>query len=159
MGKKNKNKGGNDDDDFKEGDFTTGFVSHKANIAKELAEATRANESGSDDGAANKKQNKKRKGGNKQLDDEFDAPVKTTVAGHDSDREIDLQKEIAENFEGVSKKNTRKKKNNMGNVYGGQDALAGAFDEGADSDEVHAKKGGKNNNKKERQQGKKKKKQ
>ena len=26
MGKKNKNKGGNDDDDFKEGDFTTGFV-------------------------------------------------------------------------------------------------------------------------------------
>jgi len=46
----------------------------------------------------------------------------------------------------------------MGNVYGGQD-LAGAFDEGADSDEVHAKKGGKNNNKKERQQGKKKKKQ
>ena len=94
-----------------------------------------------------------------EIDDEFDAPVKTTVAGHYSDREIDLQKEIAENFEGVSKKNTRKKKNNMGNVYGGQDALAGAFDEGADSDEVHAKKGGKNNNKKERQQGKKKKKQ
>jgi len=33
----------------------------------------------------------------------------------------------------------------MGNVYGNQDALAGAFDEGADSDEVHAKKGGKTN--------------
>ena len=153
MGKKNKNKGGNDDDDFKEGDFTTGFVSHKANIAKELAEATRANESGSDDGAANKKSKKnKRKGGNTQQDDEFvEATVKTKVAGHDSDHEIDLQKEIAENFEGVSKKNTRKKKNNMGMVYGNHDALAGAFDEGADSDEVHAKKGGKNNNKKQRQ--------
>jgi|TARA_B110000285_G_C14934317_1_gene518821 hypothetical protein len=34
MGRKNKNK--NDDDggdEFKEGDFTKGFVSHKANIA------------------------------------------------------------------------------------------------------------------------------
>lgn len=62
-----------------------------------------------------------------------------------------MEKEIAENFEGVSKKNTRKKKNNnMGGMFGNQDALAGAFDEGADSDEVHAKKGGKNNNKKER---------
>jgi hypothetical protein len=76
----------------------------------------------------------------------------------DSDREIDLEKEIADNFEGVSKKNTRKKKNNMGNVYGNQD-FGGAFDEGADSDEIHAKKGGKNNNqKKEKHQGKKKKK-
>ena len=35
------------------------------------------------------------------------------------------------------------------------DDLVGAFDEGADSDEVHAKKGGKNNNKHKDKQGKK----
>jgi hypothetical protein len=65
MGKKNKNKGGNDDDDFKEADFSTKFVSHKANVAKEAAEAERANNSGSDDGAANKKKNHKKRGANK----------------------------------------------------------------------------------------------
>ena len=62
MGKKNKNRGGNDDDDFKEGDFSTKFVSHKANVAKEMAEASRTQNQDSDDGAANKK-NRKRKGG------------------------------------------------------------------------------------------------
>lgn len=77
MGKKNKNKGGNDDDEFKEGAFNTEFVSHKAKIAKEMAEAQRGNKSDSDDGAANKKQNRKRKGGQKDFDDEFTAPVKT----------------------------------------------------------------------------------
>lgn len=47
-------------------------------------------------------------------------------------------------------------------MYGGDggvmDDLAGAFDEGADSDEIHAKKGKKGNKeKKEKHQGKKKK--
>jgi len=60
----------------------------------------------------------------------------------------------------VAKKNTRKKKAKDANIYaggaGGELDVAGAFDEGADSDEVHARKGGKNNNKKEKHQGKKK---
>ena len=143
MGKKNKNRQDNDDEGFKEGDFSTKFVSHKAAIAQEAAEADRAAKNNdSDDGAANKKQ-RKRKGGHKELDSEFVQPTKTKVVAGDSDVEIDLQKEIEENFEGVSKKNTRKKKNNNANIYGGQDQLAGAFDEEADEDEIHAKKGGK----------------
>jgi hypothetical protein len=44
--------------------------------------------------------------------EDLDQPVaKTKVVTGDSDHEIDIQKEIEENFEGVSKKNTRKKKN------------------------------------------------
>lgn len=93
MGKKNKNKGGNDDEDFKEADFSTKFVSHKANVAKEMAEAERAAGGGSDDEGANKKQNRKKRGGNKEInDDDFKAaPTKIKVAtGGDSDQEIDL---------------------------------------------------------------------
>ena len=59
---------------------------------------------------------------------------------------------LEENFEGVGKKNTRKKKTKGDNIYGGakdQDLIAAAFDEGADSDEVHEKKG--KHNKKDRQ--------
>ena len=89
MGKKGKNKGGNDDEDFKEADFSTKFVSHKANVAKEAAEAERAAGSGSDDGGANKKKNNKKKGGKKEMDDEEffkAAPTKIKVAtGGDSD--------------------------------------------------------------------------
>lgn len=57
---------------------------------------------------------------------------------------------MEENFEGAgAKRNTRKKKDKQANIYGdgADDALAGAFDEGADSDEIHAKKGGKNKQK------------
>lgn len=70
MGKKG-NKKGNDDDDFmeKEASFATKFVSHKAAVAKEAADANRNTaQDDSDDGAANKKQ-RKRKGGPQELDD------------------------------------------------------------------------------------------
>lgn len=67
---------------------------------------------------------------------------------------------MEENFEGAgAKRNTRKKKNKQADIYGADEALAGAFDEGADSDEIHAKKGGKSKNKKEHQGKKKKNKQ
>ena len=55
MGRKNKNK--SDDhagDEFKEGDFTKGFVSHNANIAKEAAAAERDLGDSDDDGAGQK---------------------------------------------------------------------------------------------------------
>ena len=61
-----------------------------------------------------------------------------------------MQGEIEANFEGVGKKNTRKKKLKESNMQAIDD-LAGAFDEGADSDEVHAKKGGKSNKNKDKQ--------
>ena len=157
MGKKgNKNQGDNFDDDFKEGDFYKKFVSHKEKVAKEAANDDKAvnkdnNDrdaayNDSDEGAANKKSRKK-KGGQQEID-EFDVPTKpakTKVVVGDSDREIDLEKEIGENFEGMNKKNTRKKKNNNANIYGDIDVFAGAVDEQADESEVHAKKGGKTN--------------
>ena len=43
MGKKgNKNQAVNFDDDFKEGDFSKKFVSHKEKVAKEAANADKA---------------------------------------------------------------------------------------------------------------------
>jgi hypothetical protein len=150
MGKKNKNRADNDDDEFKEGDFSTKFVSNKAAVAKEMAEAQRPTHHDDSDEGANKKQ-RKRKGAANELDDEFEPkPTKEqkakktkVVAAGDSDHEIDLQKEIEENFEGVSKKNTRKKKKDNTNIYAGQDDLAGAFADDADEDEMYSKKGGK----------------
>ena len=61
-----------------------------------------------------------------------------------------------DHFEGVGKKNTRKKKN-KGQQNQAADLMAAAFDEGADSDEVHARKGGKKEKRDKREhQGKKK---
>ena len=80
------------------------------------------------------------------MDDEaFESATGPTKIADDMDEfSGDIQKELDENFEGMGKKNTRKKKNKQANLYG-DDTLGGAFDEGADSDEIHAKKGGKNN--------------
>lgn len=69
--------------------------------------------------------------------------------------EQDIQNQLEDHFEGVGKKNTRKKKNKGQN--NAADLMAAAFDEGADSDEVHAKKGGKKDKKdKKEHQGKRK---
>lgn len=58
----------------------------------------------------------------------------------------------------MSKKNTRKKKNNNANIYNDMDVFAGAVDEDAEEDEVHAKKGGKTNKGGGKHEGKKEKK-
>jgi len=69
MGKKGNKNTDNFDDDFKEGDFSKKFVSHKEKVAKEAANADRATNKAnadrdapndSDDGAANKKSRKKK---------------------------------------------------------------------------------------------------
>ena len=58
----------------------------------------------------------------------------------DAEREEAI-KDAGDHFEGVAKKNTRKKKTKQQNIYSeGMDDMAGVFDEGADSDEVHMKK-------------------
>ena len=44
------------------------------------------------------------------------------------------------NFEGIGKKNTRKKKDKNTNVFGGGTDLAGAFEDGSDSDDNLYKK-------------------
>lgn len=64
-------------------------------------------------------------------------------------QEIDREG-LEDTFDGIGKKNTRKKKNKEQNLYG-QDELGGVFDQGADSDEVYARKGGKKDVKKEKQ--------
>lgn len=61
------------------------------------------------------------------------------------DEDRNLAQEMEDNFGGMGKKNTRKKKNTQQNMQ--DDLIADAFDEGADSDEIHAKKGGKNKKK------------
>jgi hypothetical protein len=55
----------------------------------------------------------------------------------------------------MGKKNTRKKKTKEANLYGADDNLDGAFDQGADSDEIHEKKGKGSKKDKDRQQMKK----
>ena len=99
-----------------------------AKVIKHTVEA-----SDSDEEFHKKPKNKKEKA-KQDHDDEFD---KATG---------DLNDQLEANFEGVAKKNTRKKKEKNTNIYeaGGQADLLAAFDDGAESDEVHAKKGGKN---------------
>jgi hypothetical protein len=99
-----------------------------AKVIKHTVEA-----SDSDEEFHKKPKNKKEKA-KQDHDDEFD---KATG---------DINDQLEANFEGVAKKNTRKKKEKNTNIYeaGGQADLLAAFYDGAESDEVLAKKGGKN---------------
>jgi hypothetical protein len=158
MGKKGK-RGMQGDDDLPGQTQERTFQSHKEVLAREAREADkgrskhanqRAAGSDSDDEQMGGQKQKRHRQGVAQEDADFGEESKTIPEGDD------VQGDLEAHFEGVAKKNTRKKKQKEANIYGGGgDELAGAFDEGADSDEVYAKKGGKHN-KKDKQQGKKK---
>ena len=142
-----------------------------ANQGKSKNAANEAYDSGDEEVISKKKGKRNKKGGQQQEDEEFldnDAKLKEAEADGEkktkddgSADEQDIQNQLDDHFEGVGKKNTRRKKN-KDSAYAAQNAgadamMAAAFDEGADSDEVHARKGGKNNKKdKKEHQGKKK---
>jgi hypothetical protein len=77
----------------------------------------------SDDSDEEQKINKKRKRNAQEMDGEFES------------NEIGESKDQEANLEGIGKKNTRKKKQKEGTIFGGGDELAGAFDDGEDSDD------------------------
>ena len=144
MGKKNKKLQDEDDGFLSKIDHSTGFVSHKATLKKEAAEAKKGSKldpSGfaDDDEKPDKKNKRGRKGA--QEDEDAFGQTADQIPSTQPDAEHDLQKDLEANFEGIAKKNTRKKKQQQF----GQDDLGGAFDANADSDEMYEKKGGKGN--------------
>lgn len=155
MGKKNKkvvDLGNPTDTNLaQEADQGRGYVSHKQAVAQEALLADKGqNMVDSDEEIITKKKKNKRNKGAQELDD-FDQAVETPnqPAGelNELDEDRNLAQEMEENFGGMSKKNTRKKKNTGQNMQ--DDLIADAFDEGADSDEIQGKKG-KNNKKRNR---------
>ena len=120
MGKKNKKvtalSNPADSNLAQEADQGRGYVSHNMAVRQEALDANKGqNMMDSDDEqiTSKKKKNKRNKGA-QELDD-FDQAVETTnqpaaeLNALDEDR--NLAQEMEENFGGMSKKNTRKKKN------------------------------------------------
>lgn len=131
-----------------------------ANQGRVTNAANEAYDSGDEEVISKKKGKRNKKGGQQQEDEFLESDSRPQVLAHkdqdgESADEQDIQNQLEDHFEGVGKKNTRKKKNKGQN--NAADLMAAAFDEGADSDEVHAKKGGKKEKKDKRDhQGKKK---
>jgi len=143
MGKKNKRQFDEDGTDITQNDHSTGYVSHKKTLAKEAEEAKKGaktvpSKNVDDEDKTDNKKKRGRKGA--QEDDDAFGQAGDQIPTSQPDGDHDLQKDLEANFEGIGKKNTRKKKQKDAQMYGDDD-LAGAFDQGADSDEIHEKKG------------------